>query len=232
MDEQEGSRKREAEKPKFPPIMWVKKKKVNGKLPRDSKGHLYIVAEYDDTMRGKVIPDNQVVRAKNGQWFTQDKVDNFELKGMPRCPTYGVCQHCFSSGLVHMLCQKCKTKGHRYYIPRMNGVCGKILDSEWISQFFGTSHVDMRADKTQNWLTQMIWTMSPRTVEAYIKMMWPARILLRKEDSEYWRGALRQFEEGMEVEGAGIWDAIENPVEILRWDNPNMYCGDNDDDEY
>jgi hypothetical protein len=80
----------------------------------ECKGHLYIVAEYDDKMRGKVIPDDQVVRAKNGRWFTQDKVNNFKLKSTPRCPTYGVCQHCFSSEPVHMLYQKCKTKGHRY----------------------------------------------------------------------------------------------------------------------
>jgi hypothetical protein len=131
-----------------------------------------------------------------------------------------------------MLCQKCKKKGHRYYIPRMDGVCGKILDAEWISWFFGTSHVDVRADKTRNWLTQMMWNMSSRTVEAYIKMMWPAGKLLKKVDLEYWRGVLRLFKEGIKVNGAGIWDAIENPVEILKWDNPDMYRGDNDDDEY
>jgi hypothetical protein len=146
MDEHDDSKKRAGEKPKYPPFR-QEKKKLNGKVPvakRDSKGHLYIVAEYNDTMKGKVIPDNQAVRAKNGQWFTKNEVDNFELKSTPRCPMYGVCRHCFSSGPVHMHCQKCKTKGHRYYIPRMNGVCGKILDAEWISRFFGTSHLDVR----------------------------------------------------------------------------------------
>jgi hypothetical protein len=62
--------------------------------------------------------------------------------------------------------------------------------------------------------------------------MWLAGKLLRKEDPEYWRGVLRLFEEGIKVEGTGIWDAIENPVEILKRDNPDMYRGDNDDDEY
>jgi hypothetical protein len=72
---------------------WVKKK-LHGKVSdttRDSKGHLSIVAEYDDKMEGKVIPDGQVVRANNGRWFTQNKIDNFELKSTPRCPTYGAC---------------------------------------------------------------------------------------------------------------------------------------------
>jgi hypothetical protein len=52
MDEYEDSKKRAGEKPKFPPIRIVKKK-LNGKLPRDSKGNLYIVAESDDTMKEK-----------------------------------------------------------------------------------------------------------------------------------------------------------------------------------
>jgi hypothetical protein len=129
MGEQEDSKKQAGEKPKYPPFRW-EKKKLNGKVPdikRDSKGHLYIVAEYDDKMEGKMIPDDLVIRANNGCWFTQNKIDNFELKSTPRCPTYGVCSYCFSSGPVHMLCQKCKMERQRYCIPRMNG---KILDAE------------------------------------------------------------------------------------------------------
>jgi hypothetical protein len=118
-------------------------------------------------------------------------------------------------------------KGHRYYILKMNGVCGKILDAEWILWFFGTSHLDVRADKMQNWITQRIWNMSPSTVVDYIKMMWPARKLLREDDPEYWRG----FQDGIEAEGAGIWDAIENPVKILRWDNPDMYRGGDENED-
>jgi hypothetical protein len=76
-----------------------------------------------------------------------------------------------------------------------------------------------------------IWNMSQHAVETYKKMMWPARILLREDDPEYWRGVLRLFEDGVEVEGTGIWDAIENPVEILRWDNPDMYHGGDENKE-
>jgi hypothetical protein len=137
---------------------------------RDSNGDMYIVREFKEDMRGKKIPDDMVVRAANGRWFTRQEVFDFELKSTPRCPTYGVCSHCFSSGPVHMLCQKCKTEGHRYFIPRIDGVCGKYLDAEWISRFFGTSHVDVRADKTQKWHTQKIWDMSRNSIEAYIKI--------------------------------------------------------------
>jgi hypothetical protein len=72
MDEHEDSKKRAADELTVsdtgPSIRWMKRK-LNGKIPdtiRDSKGHLYIVAEYNDRMKGKVIPDNQVVRANNG----------------------------------------------------------------------------------------------------------------------------------------------------------------------
>jgi hypothetical protein len=90
---------------------------------------------------------------------------------------------------------------------------GKMLDAEWISRFFGTSHIDVRADKTQNWITQKIWNICPSALVAYIKMMWLARILLREDDPEYWCGVVRLFEDGIRVDGTDIWDAIENPVE-------------------
>jgi hypothetical protein len=62
-------------------------------------------------------------------------------------------------------------------------------------------------------------------------MMWPKRKLLKEEDLEYWRGVLRLFEDGVKFEGAGNWDAIDNPVEILRWDNPDMYYGGDEHEE-
>jgi hypothetical protein len=161
------------------------KRNLNGKIPntiRDSKGHLYM-AEYNDQMKGMVIPDSQVVRENNGQWFTHDKVENFVVKSTPRCPTYGVCDHCFASGPVHMLCQKCKMKGQRYIIAKKNG---RILDVEWVSRFFRTSHLDVRADRTQNWMTQQIWIVSGIQLQVYTQCRWPAGKLLRKEDPKYW----------------------------------------------
>jgi hypothetical protein len=117
MDEHEDLKKRAADestaKDTGPPIRWMKSK-TNGKIPdvvRDSKGHLYIVREYKDEMKGKVIPDEMVVRANNGRWFTHDEIEN--LKSTPRCPTYGVCDKFYGSGPVHMLCQKCAQRRDR-----------------------------------------------------------------------------------------------------------------------
>jgi hypothetical protein len=48
---------------------------------------------------------------------------------------------------------------------------------------------------------------------------------LKELDPKYWSKCMALFYDGISADGAGIWDAIENPVEILRWDNPNMYRG-------
>jgi hypothetical protein len=36
---------------------------------------------------------------------------------------------------------------------------------------------------------------------------------------------MQLFDNGVSANGAGVWDAIENPAEIFRWDNPDMYRG-------
>jgi hypothetical protein len=41
-----------------------------------------------------------------------------------------VCDNCYGSGPVYMLCQKCRKKGQRYIIMKKNG---NILDAEWVS---------------------------------------------------------------------------------------------------
>jgi hypothetical protein len=43
---------------------------------------------------------------------------------------------------------------------------------------------------------------------------------------------VKLFDDGVKADGAGIWDATEIPVKNLRWDNPDMYRGDDNDDEY
>jgi hypothetical protein len=209
----------------------VGEKEIKWEGPRYQKGQQrapIIVAEYDDKMEGKVIPDDRVVRANNRRWLMPNEVENFELKSTPRCPTYGVCSHCFGSGPVHMLCQKCRKEGHRYIIAKRDE---KFLDAEWVSRFFGTSHLDVRADKTQNWRTQQIWMMSEIELQVYMQCRWSAGKLLKEEDLKYWFKCMQLFDDGVRANGAGIWDAIENPVKILRWDNPNMYRGGDENED-
>jgi hypothetical protein len=183
-------------------------KEDDWKDPRRHKrdGHMYIVREYKNEMRGKKIPDDMVVRTNNERWFTHDKVENFVMKSTPCCPMYGVCDNCFGSGLVHRLCQKCRTKGQRYIIVKRND---KILGAEWVLRFFGMSHLDVRADGAQNWITQRVWTMSGIQIQIYIQCRWPARKLLEKENPKFWCEYMELFDDGATVNGAGLWDALE-----------------------
>jgi hypothetical protein len=192
-------------------------------LVRNSDGHAYIVKGFKDEMKGKKIPDDMVVRPENGRWFTENEVNDFVMKSSPRCPTYGVCSFCFGSGPVHMLCQKCRNKDEMYLIPKRNG---KFLDAEWISRFFGTSHLDVRADRTQNWGTQKIWVMSETQLQIYMMYRWPPGVQFREKQPKVWYKYLEIIDEGIRRDNAGPWDAWDNPVEILRWDDPNMYYGD------
>jgi hypothetical protein len=187
---------------------------------------MYIVREYRDEMAGTKIPDKMVVRAANGRWLPNEEVQDFEKKSTPRCPTYGVCESCYGSGPMHMLCQKCRNKDEIYMIVMRNG---KFLDAEWILRLFGTSHLDVRADRTQNWPRQIIWKMTMTQLQCYMSFRWPAGKLLSKENPKFWSQYLAILDEGISATTARLWDAIEHPVEILRWDDPNTYCRDNNE---
>jgi hypothetical protein len=77
-------------------------------------------------MAGTMIPDEMVVKATNGRWFTKEEVQNFKLKSTLQCPTYSVCDLCFGSGPVHMFCQKCKKeKSEIYYCEEKGKVPGR-----------------------------------------------------------------------------------------------------------
>jgi hypothetical protein len=73
------------------------KRPTSGPIPdvvRNSDGHMYIVRAFKEEMRGKKIPDDMVVKAANGRWFTEQEKNDFMMKSTPRCPTYGVCSVC------------------------------------------------------------------------------------------------------------------------------------------
>jgi hypothetical protein len=98
-----------------------------------------------------------------------------------------------------------------------------------VLRFFGSSHLDVRADRTQNWITQRIWTMSEIQIQIYIQCRWPVGKLLVKENPKFWCKYMEIFDDGVTVNGAGLWDAIENPVKILRWDDPDVHRGEDEE---
>jgi hypothetical protein len=65
----------------------------------------YIVRKYTDNMEGKDIPDEWVVKPRQGRLFTDREEMYFFDKSTAACPTYGVCYWCFGSGPTNMHCQ-------------------------------------------------------------------------------------------------------------------------------
>jgi hypothetical protein len=77
-----------------------------------------------------------------------------------------------------------KKYGHEMYkIARRNG---KFLNAEWILRIFGKSHMDVGADKTQNWPKQLIWGMSNMQLQVYTMFRWPAGKAMKEENLRFW----------------------------------------------
>jgi hypothetical protein len=136
-----------------------------------------IVHNYTDDQAGQAIREEDTIRARNGKWYTQEEIDHFPKRSSPRCPTYGNCFSCFSSGPVARRCPCCKdvTDDWTFYqvvfVGTTSGVkC--IMDAEFLARFFLDQegrHEGALADRMYNWLqtprrgflgaTQCIWAL-------------------------------------------------------------------------
>ena len=95
----------------------------------------YMLRDYDESMAGMIIPDHLVTRAPNGRFWKHEENVLLQIHSMDRCPTYGFCDRCCSSGPVGMHCQKCKLRNYKYHVIRRSR---KILDATWVSRFFSS----------------------------------------------------------------------------------------------
>jgi hypothetical protein len=69
----------------------------------------YILMDYNESMFETVIPDNKVIRPINCWCYTNLNPMDWGENSIDRCPTYGVCQVCCSSGPTGRRCIKCGT---------------------------------------------------------------------------------------------------------------------------
>ena len=65
---------------------------------------------------GELIRDEDVIRAHNHIYYTQEEVDAFRDKSTQRCPTYGNCNRCWASGPVGDVCQECDSHECGYQV--------------------------------------------------------------------------------------------------------------------
>lgn len=193
-------------------------------------GNVYVAREFTDDMRGKVLPDNKVVRAGNGRYFfnTQELKEKIRERSNMDCPTYGTCGVCLSSGPTAFLCRNCK-KDKCYYCIAEGPYREKILDSEWISRLVGATHMNALGDRTVEWegpypipttlvdharIRKHLWTIYSTS---------PSDELAEKDaeqcaaHSEHWD----LFRAGVNETRSGKWDVRDKKIPLI---DPNEGC--------
>jgi hypothetical protein len=101
----------------------------------------YILMDYDKSMFETVIPDNKVIRPINCRCYMNlDPVDWGE-NSIDRCPAYGVCRVCCSSGPTGRRCIKCGTHNVIYVCisivlkDNKGEEITRMINAQWISRY-------------------------------------------------------------------------------------------------
>jgi hypothetical protein len=104
--------------------------------------------DYNENMGDGVIPDNKVIRPKNCCCYTILDPVFWGANSIDRCPTYGVCRVCCSSGPKGRYCQMCKNKDVIYVcmliiLKNNRGEeITRMVDALWILRIFEATHID------------------------------------------------------------------------------------------
>jgi hypothetical protein len=206
-------------------ITRVKRTPENGYVRAPNK-QLYILRWYREDLEGMDIPDEYVVKPANGRWFTEKEIGEFSKKSTMEVPTYGLCEQCFGSGPNHSYCQSCRKKDC-VYLTVVHTRTYKMLDAEWISRFFGTTHMIAKADGTQPWNKYQM-NLDHHSASAFLRDRWPQSRVAFEEFKDYIIYMNSIFEMGLEMTTTGMWDGHEKAVTLLDNSDDKMYRGDID----
>jgi hypothetical protein len=123
----------------------------------------YILMDYKESMFERVIPDNKVIRPINRRCYTNLDTVDWGENSIDRCPTYGVCQVCCSSGPTGRRCVKCGVQNVIYVCmlivlkDNKGEEITRMIDAQWISHIFEAIHLNAQADRVQLTLTVDPW---------------------------------------------------------------------------
>ena len=110
---------------------------------------------YRKDQEGQDIESEDVMRANNGKWCTEEETKAFVEKSIARCPTCGTCLRCMSSGPVGKTCNSCKTCDSNFpvimVIPTFTGRQW-VVDSKNLARLFKAEHEVAKADRMHDWL--------------------------------------------------------------------------------
>ena len=132
-----------------------------------------IVVAYTDDQEGKDIKDEDVVRAENGLFYTEEEIGRFRKRSRARCPTYGSCEYCYKAGPVGLKCDDCDGIGTYkvvYAHPQEDKrYARRIVDSEQLAKWFNRSTQIAKADRMFDWGTTPVMFIEKRIVERLFK---------------------------------------------------------------
>jgi hypothetical protein len=138
--------------------------------------------DYNKSMGDEVIPDNKVIRPMKCRCYTKLNPVYWGENSTDRCPAYGVCWVCCSSGPTGRHCHICMNQDVIYVcmsrILKNNSgeEITRMVDVQWISHIFDATHIDAPVDRVQAthlidpWgYTTMKW-LKNRMIEKYQDM--------------------------------------------------------------
>jgi hypothetical protein len=193
---------------------------------RAPSGEFYIMVDFREDLLGQVLPDAATVRAPNGRWWRQQDLNILYEKSMLRCPTYGTCQHCLSSGPMNSYCRVCAsfTHGYEQLVITRNGV-RRMIDAEWVSRFFGRPHLPAMADRElvsmgqqSNRISVLDHTILRNSMRSYIDSPYNPN---NYNPSDHFEQSFQMefdislFEGGCVSDEPGKYDRLYNKVEII-----------------
>jgi hypothetical protein len=138
--------------------------------------------DYDKSMGDGVVPNDKVLRLKNRRCYTKLDPVFWGENSIDRCPTYGICWVCCSSGPTGRYCQICKNEDVIYVcmskiLKNSRGEENtRMVDVQWISRIFEATHIDARIDRAQDthlinpWGNTPIKRLNNRMIEKYQDM--------------------------------------------------------------
>jgi hypothetical protein len=126
-----------------------------------------MLVNYADYEEDEDIRDEDVIRSKQGFFYTEEEIAAFKLKSKDHCPTCGNCNRCWSSGPVGKMCTFCtdtpdRNIGHQviHMVNTAERTPRIILDAQGISEAHGANHKIAKGRSTCRWM----WT-PVRTIE-------------------------------------------------------------------
>jgi hypothetical protein len=154
-------------------------------FPEVPNGSEYIIRNYGEKYEGRnnddvEIDEKDVVRAKNGRYFTPMEVSSFKEKNTQHCPTYGLCTECLDVGPVGLLCKRCPNDEYNEYYGAtfidMSDKHGwmrreqRWIDCEFVAKVLNTDIIIEKANRKATWLRtptkQIIWTKMANRLKA------------------------------------------------------------------